>query len=73
MFWTLLFLGPLLELGAGLLVAGADRRYARSLAYFLPLFFVSIALCAKAWLDGISGRSYGWVKTQRSADGMVTA
>ena len=35
---------------------------------FLPLFFVSIALCAKAWLDGISGRPYGWVKTKRSAD-----
>ena len=68
MFWTLLFLGPLLELGAGLLVSGAERRNARALAYFLPLFFVSIALCAKAWLDGISGRPYGWVKTKRSAD-----
>jgi cellulose synthase/poly-beta-1,6-N-acetylglucosamine synthase-like glycosyltransferase len=67
-FWTLLFLGPLLELGAGLLVGRADRGYARALAYFLPLFFVCIALCAKAWLDGLSGRPYGWVKTKRAAD-----
>jgi 1,2-diacylglycerol 3-beta-glucosyltransferase len=67
-FWTMLFLGPLLELGAGLLVAGAPRREARALAFFLPLFFVSIALCTKALIDAASGRRYGWVKTQRSAD-----
>jgi cellulose synthase/poly-beta-1,6-N-acetylglucosamine synthase-like glycosyltransferase len=67
-FWTLLFLGPLLELGAGVLIAEADRRYVRVMAYFLPLFFISIALCTKAWLDGLAGRPYGWVKTQRSAD-----
>jgi cellulose synthase/poly-beta-1,6-N-acetylglucosamine synthase-like glycosyltransferase len=73
MFWTLLFLGPLLELGAGLLVSGTERRYARSLAYFLPLFFVSIALCAKAWIDGLGGRPYGWVKTKRAADEMAAA
>lgn len=68
-FWTLLFLGPLLELGVGLLVAGATRAHVRALAYFLPLFFVSIALCTKAWIDGVLNRPYGWVKTQRSADG----
>jgi len=67
-FWTLLFLGPLLELGAGLLIADADRSHARSLAYFLPLFFVSIALCTKAWVDGALGRPYGWVKTARADD-----
>jgi hypothetical protein len=67
-FWTLLFLGPLLELGAGLLVADADRRDALALAYFLPLFFVSIALCTKAWVDGLGDRHYDWVKTARSAD-----
>ena len=64
-FWTLLFLGPLLELGAGLLIARVDRRYALALVWFLPLFFVSIALCTKAWVDGVAGRPYSWVKTRR--------
>ena len=65
--WTLLFLGPLLELGGGLLVARADRREAAMLVLFLPIFFVSIALCTKAWIDGVLGRGYTWVKTARSA------
>jgi cellulose synthase/poly-beta-1,6-N-acetylglucosamine synthase-like glycosyltransferase len=64
--WTLLFLGPLAELGAGLLLAQAGRRNALVLAYFLPVFLVSIALCTKAWVDGLLGRPYSWVKTQRS-------
>jgi cellulose synthase/poly-beta-1,6-N-acetylglucosamine synthase-like glycosyltransferase len=66
--WTLLFLGPLLELGGALLVARADRREAFALLWFLPMFFVSIALCTKAWVDGIAGRPYSWVKTKRSSD-----
>ncbi|MDA8040287.1 MAG: glycosyltransferase [Actinomycetota bacterium] len=66
--WMLLFLGPLVELGGGLLIKQADRSWARALFYFLPLFFVSIALCTKAWFDGILGREYSWVKTRRSAD-----
>jgi hypothetical protein len=33
------------------------------------VFLVSIALCTKAWFDGVAGRHYGWVKTQRAADG----
>jgi cellulose synthase/poly-beta-1,6-N-acetylglucosamine synthase-like glycosyltransferase len=66
--WTLLFLGPLLELGGGLLIARSARRDALALALFLPVFLVSIALCTKAWIDGVSGRHYGWVKTQRAAD-----
>ncbi|MBV8982364.1 MAG: glycosyltransferase family 2 protein, partial [Acidimicrobiia bacterium] len=41
-FWTLLFLGPMLELGGGLLVAGAERRNASAVVYFLPLFLVSM-------------------------------
>jgi cellulose synthase/poly-beta-1,6-N-acetylglucosamine synthase-like glycosyltransferase len=68
LLWTLLFLGPLLELGGGLLVAQSDRRQAFMLALFLPMFFVSIALCTKAWIDGIAGRQYSWVKTKRSED-----
>ena len=71
--WTLLFLGPLLELGGGLLIAGAPRRDALSLVLFLPVFLVSIALCTKAWIEGVSGRPYGWVKTERAGDGRPLA
>lgn len=67
-FWILLYLGPLLELGAGLLIAKAPRREASGVIFFLPMFFISIALCTKAWLDGIMGRPYSWVKTRRAAD-----
>lgn len=66
--WTLLFLGPLLELGGALLVARCSRRDAFALIWFLPIFLVSIALCTKAWLDGLAGRPYTWVKTKRSPD-----
>lgn len=66
--WTLLFLGPLLELAGGLLVGQAPRSSARLLVYFLPLFFLAIALCTKAWVDGVLGRPYSWVKTKRAAD-----
>lgn len=65
--WTLLFLGPLLELGAGILLGGHPRRDAILLVCFLPLFFVSAALCTKAWLDVILGRGYIWVRTTRAA------
>jgi hypothetical protein len=64
--WTLLFIGPLFELSGGLLISRSDRRDALLLAFFLPLFFVSIALCTKAWLDAALRRSYTWVKTERS-------
>lgn len=66
--WMLLFLGPLLELGGGLLLARADRSWAKALFFFLPLFFISIALCTKAWFDGVLGRDYSWVKTKRAQD-----
>jgi cellulose synthase/poly-beta-1,6-N-acetylglucosamine synthase-like glycosyltransferase len=69
LLWTLLFLGPLLELGAGLLVSRADRREAFALAWFLPLFFVSISLCCAAWVSGVAGRRYAWAKTARTGDG----
>ena len=64
--WTLLFLAPLLELGSGLLVARSDRRNAFVLVFFLPIFLVSVALCTKAWIDGVIGRPYTWVRTTRS-------
>lgn len=64
--WTLLMLGPMLELSTGLLLADAPRRKAWLLVFFLPLFAVSMALCTKAWVDGILGRPYTWAKTARS-------
>lgn len=66
--WTLLLLGPMLELSTGLLLSGAPRRKALVLVFFLPLFFLSMALCAKAWVDGMLGRPYTWAKTARSGD-----
>jgi 1,2-diacylglycerol 3-beta-glucosyltransferase len=70
--WTLLFLGPMLEIAGGMLVSRADRRNAPMLILFIPIFFVSIALCTKAWIDGVLGRRYAWVKTQRSHDPVGT-
>jgi hypothetical protein len=49
-----------------LLIARSDRRDALLLAFFLPLYFVSIVLCTKAWLDAALHRKYTWVKTERS-------
>ena len=65
--WTLLFLGPLLEVGTGLVLAGAPRREALVTPFFVMLFAVSVAVCTKAWVDAVLGRSYRWVKTPRSA------
>jgi len=67
-FTTLLFLGPLTEIGGGLLLARADRRLALRLLWFLPLFFVSMAVSSAAWIDAAFGRRYSWVKTRRAGD-----
>jgi hypothetical protein len=64
--WTLLFLGPLLEVGAGLLIAPARRSMASTIAYFIFFYVVSMALCSKALVDGLLGRPYSWVKTSRT-------
>ena len=72
-FWTLLLLGPMLEMGSGLLIAKADRRNAFYLLLFVPIYFVTIALCTKAWIDGLLGRPYTWSKTMRGADPRVPA
>jgi cellulose synthase/poly-beta-1,6-N-acetylglucosamine synthase-like glycosyltransferase len=72
-FWTLLFLGPLLELGGGLLIARASPRAALLLVFFVPIFFLSIMLCTKAWIDGVAGRPYAWAKTARRQDAEVVA
>ncbi|WP_194925026.1 glycosyltransferase [Catenulispora pinisilvae] len=65
--WTLLFLGPLLEIGGGMLLARTRRADVLALVWFLPMFLVSAVLCAKAWFDGMSGSAYTWVRTDRSA------
>ena len=66
---TLLFLGPLLELAGGLLVSRAPRNAAWGVLLFLPMFVVFTILCSKAWFDGIIGRPYAWVKTERTGHG----
>jgi 1,2-diacylglycerol 3-beta-glucosyltransferase len=63
----LMFAGPLLELGGGLMLAGARRVRAFDLMLFPLLYVVSMCLCTKALLDGIFGRAYSWRKTERSA------
>jgi 1,2-diacylglycerol 3-beta-glucosyltransferase len=62
----LLFVGPLAELSVGLLIGRVERRAAWSLLGFLPAFALSIWITSRAWLDGMLGRPYTWVKTSRS-------
>jgi cellulose synthase/poly-beta-1,6-N-acetylglucosamine synthase-like glycosyltransferase len=71
--WTLLFLGPLLEVGTGLQIAGASRRNAPYTVFFLLLFVVSMAVCTVAWLDAAFGRRYRWAKTARTARAPVAS
>jgi 1,2-diacylglycerol 3-beta-glucosyltransferase len=65
--WTLLFLGPLLEIGGGMVLTGTRRNDVFALVWFMPMFLLSAALCTKAWFDGLSGSAYTWVRTDRSA------
>ncbi len=69
-FAALLFLGPLVELAAGLLISRAPREAARTLLTFFPAFIAFTVICARAWIDGVLGRSYVWQKTQRSGHGL---
>jgi hypothetical protein len=72
-FSMLMLVGPLLELATGLLLSDAPSSDARFMVFFLPMFFVSMALGTKAWIDGICGRDYRWVKTARAGDAMPSA
>jgi cellulose synthase/poly-beta-1,6-N-acetylglucosamine synthase-like glycosyltransferase len=67
-FSMMMLVGPMLELATGLLLSDAPGKEARSLMLFLPLYLVSIALGTKAWIDGVAGRDYKWVKTARADD-----
>jgi len=62
----LLFVGPLAELSVGLLIGRVERRAAWRLLGFLPAFALSIWITTRAYVDGMLGRSYTWVKTSRS-------
>lgn len=64
---ALLFAGPFCELAVGLMVGRAPRRSAWSIAWMTPIFFVFMLVCTKAWVDGLLGRPYSWVKTARSS------
>lgn len=67
--WVVLLLGPIMELAAGLILAREKGKTAFYLLLFLPLFFISILICTKAFLDGIARtitrERYVWVKTER--------
>jgi cellulose synthase/poly-beta-1,6-N-acetylglucosamine synthase-like glycosyltransferase len=62
----LLFVGPLAELSVGLMVGRVERRAAWQLLGFLPSFALSIWITSRAYLDGMLGRPYTWVKTSRT-------
>jgi 1,2-diacylglycerol 3-beta-glucosyltransferase len=62
----LLFVGPLAELSVGLLIGRVERRSAWRLLGFLPAFALSIWVTTRAYVDGMLGRPYTWVKTSRS-------
>ncbi|WP_081866078.1 glycosyltransferase family 2 protein [Blastococcus sp. URHD0036] len=62
----LLFVGPLAELCVGLLIGRVERRSAWRLLGFLPAFALSIWITSRAYVDGMLGRPYTWVKTTRS-------
>ncbi|MFL6136379.1 MAG: glycosyltransferase [Frankiaceae bacterium] len=64
---ALLFAGPFCELAVGLLVGRAPRRAAWSIAWMTPIFVLFMLICTKAWIDGLLGRPYRWVKTRRSS------
>jgi 1,2-diacylglycerol 3-beta-glucosyltransferase len=50
-----------------MMVGRAPRRSAWSIAWMTPIFFVFMLVCTKAWVDGLLGRQYAWVKTARSS------
>ncbi|MGY1774102.1 glycosyltransferase [Blastococcus sp. SYSU D00813] len=62
----LLFVGPLAELCVGLLIGRVERRSAWRLLGFLPSFALSVWITTRAYVDGMLGRPYTWVKTTRS-------
>jgi cellulose synthase/poly-beta-1,6-N-acetylglucosamine synthase-like glycosyltransferase len=64
--WTLLFLGPMLEVGGGLLISRSRRSMSWTLVYFMFFYVIAMALCTRALIDGFFSRSYEWAKTDRT-------
>lgn len=62
----LMFAGPMLELGGGLVAAGVRRVRVLDLLLFPMLYVISMGLCTKALVEAYLGRSYSWQKTARS-------
>ena len=62
----LLFVGPLAELCVGLLIGRVERRSAWRLLGFLPSFALAVVITTRAYVDGMLGRPYTWVKTSRA-------
>lgn len=62
----LLLVGPLTELAVGLVTGRTERSAAWSLLLFLPLFALTVGVVTWAWIGGMLGLPYSWVKTSRS-------
>lgn len=62
----LMAMGPLVEIGGGLVLGRARRDRVLNILLFPVLFMVSIAVCTKAMFDGLLRRPYGWAKTSRA-------
>lgn len=62
----LLFLGTLGELTVALLLGKVERRAAWTVLGFFPAFALSIFTTTRSYFEGMLGRPYSWVKTQRS-------
>jgi len=70
--WTLMFLGPFIEMGIGIVAEwaeGGTPPHPINLLLYPPLFLISIFICTKAFIDGLIypliGERYIWVKTRR--------
>ena len=44
-----------------------SENTAWSIAWMTLIFVVFMLVCTKAWVDGLLGRPYSWVKTARSS------
>jgi cellulose synthase/poly-beta-1,6-N-acetylglucosamine synthase-like glycosyltransferase len=62
----LLFVGPLTELSVGLVTGRTERAAAWSILLFVPLFVLTVIVVTWAYIGGMLGLPYTWVKTTRS-------
>ncbi|MFA7323224.1 MAG: glycosyltransferase family 2 protein [Candidatus Nanopelagicales bacterium] len=62
----LLMVGPLSELAVGLVTGHTERSAAWRLLLFIPMFAMTVCVVTWAWIGGMLGLPYSWVKTTRS-------